>query len=288
MKTLLTSLLLLLITQTGITQNIAYVTAESGLIVRSEPKKNGHRLGKYTYRDSVSIARKTGISIAIIDNGLTLEGEWYLVDSYGTNWVSPGYVFSCYLSDEIPIPLEYMTIIWKDLTIQMEKIAFLDQKSSPIQAKTASVKLEIDLGDTPQNKLFTITNTSLNNINIYQRYKNNITIMNEGPHCDLTDWNSYLSPWQQITQNKEGHYTILSYTKEDRQKMETLVDMDALRKQVKNTCGDGWEKLIKNTKKPNEYPCAITQSAIYLKITGTTTTGTIVEKIIEFEIPMGC
>jgi len=67
------------------------------------------------------------------------------------------------------------------------------------------------------------------------------------------------------------------------------VDMNELKEAVRNQCGNEWTEHIKDVKSPTEYPCGINTNRILLKIEFSSQANEITkERIILFEIPMGC
>ena len=111
--------------------------------------------------------------------------------------------------------------------------------------------------------------------------------MDEGPHCDLTEWKHYNSKWKEL-RIIDGEFITASYRETDWEKF-IEVNMNELREAVRNQCGDRWAEQIKDIKSPNEYPCGVSTSRIFLKIEWINLLENIKsEQIISFEIPMGC
>lgn len=78
-------------------QKEVYVSAKNGLIVRNKPNRTAERIGKFNHAEKLNLLQKTGKQIIVIDDGKTIKGEWYKVDS---NNALTGYVFSGFLSDK--------------------------------------------------------------------------------------------------------------------------------------------------------------------------------------------
>ncbi|WP_397445055.1 SH3 domain-containing protein [Polaribacter sp. R77954] len=91
---------LILFTASLFSQEIKFVKANSGLIVRDAPHKNAQRIGKLKNNTRVYIIKKTEISLEIKDNGKIINGNWIEVKSYKED--IKGYVFSGFLTDKIP------------------------------------------------------------------------------------------------------------------------------------------------------------------------------------------
>ena len=112
--------------------------------------------------------------------------------------------------------------------------------------------------------------------------------MNEGPHCDLTEWKHYYSEWKKLNYNvEENSFISDSYKRKDWEKF-ISVSVNELKKAVEKECGGNWSDLIEDIKSVNEYPCGVSMSRIFLKILLTDENDLVSERIISFEIPMGC
>ena len=180
-------------------------------------------------------------------------------------------------------------IKFEDFQVNIDSVLIYDAEGSlkNIQKDTAIVYLE--LGESIEGVIFKISkHNKFDKIKIFQRFENSITIMAEGPHCDLTEWNHYNSEWKELKQINNKEYLTDSYSERD---WELFVDIEIedLIKAVKEKCGDEWANYIKNIKSPNEYPSGVSTSRIFIKILlEKVENGEEQEKIISFEIPMGC
>lgn len=181
-----------------------------------------------------------------------------------------------------PIHLKFKEF---ELVIDSTEVWDEEERLKTILLDTAIVYLE--LGESIEGRKIRINKLYLGNIKVYQRFENSVTIMNEGPHCDLTEWKHYDSEWKQLA-IKDGQFTTNSYSEEDWERF-IEVDMNELREAVKNYCGDFWANHIKEVKSPLDYPCGVGTSRIFLKfeIEDFKTKENLV-RIVSFEIPMGC
>lgn len=83
-------------------QDLLYVGAQSGLIVRDAASLKATRIAKLNYGDQVALIERTNEKITIVDHENKLSGRWYQVKSTGTSEVVTGYVFSGYLTYQNP------------------------------------------------------------------------------------------------------------------------------------------------------------------------------------------
>lgn len=97
------ALVFLIVSVSVIGQNLSYVTAPNGLIVREKPVRKSNRIGKFLYGAKVQIIKKTGVKFEIVDGGEKIFGEW--VEVQEINGLKKGFVFSGYLGVNKPFTL---------------------------------------------------------------------------------------------------------------------------------------------------------------------------------------
>jgi hypothetical protein len=178
-------------------------------------------------------------------------------------------------------------IKFNELVIVVNGMAIFDaEKMERIQKDTAEIEAEV--GETIEGRTISISSEQLIGLNIEQRYETSVTIMNEGPHCDLIDWKHFNSGWNSLKQNSSGQFVGDKYTEQD-YTIFPEVSMDELKQTVKELCGEDWFKLLEKTNSPLEYPCTVNISRYFLRITGKRKdNGQKVTKLIIIKTPMGC
>ena len=133
-----------------------------------------------------------------------------------------------------------------------------------------------------------IQDPKIKSIKVAQRYETSLTIMDEGPHVDLTDWKHYLSDWQELSV-VNGHFRSLAYRPQDYEKFPEVSKneiLEAVQDRVNHQ--QKWVNLAKNCKDPYSYPCGVSISRYFLKLTVEDGSDTPDEHIVVFEVPMGC
>ena len=95
--------ILLLIVTFGFTeaQDIQFVKAENGLVIREKPNQGATRLGMLDYGTAIEITEHTNLILDVVDNGKKLTGEWVKIrsiDAFET--FDEGYVFNGFLTEE--------------------------------------------------------------------------------------------------------------------------------------------------------------------------------------------
>ncbi|MBT8265662.1 MAG: SH3 domain-containing protein [Bacteroidia bacterium] len=269
-------------------QDIQYVSAENGLIVREDPNRGAIRVGLLDYGTKVEVIEHTNLKVDVLDRGTKVQGEWVKIkglEDYES--FDEGYVFNGYLTEEkIKKPFK---IPFKEFTIYIDDLdAFHNEKfRSVILADTASVGIE--LGASPENKSLKVQHhQDFKTIEIFQMHENSISIMNEGPHCDLLDYVHYNSSWKPLTTiSNNKNFKSLSYGQKDWNKF-VEVDLKDLVAYVKDQCGEEWSAMMKSTTSIFDNPLGVSISRIFFKVVMTDIDGYKTKKIIIFDIPMGC
>lgn len=275
------AVLLLLITNVIIGQNSAYVTADNGLTVREQPNPNARRVGKLDYGEAIEITEYTSVNLVLFDEGEKIEGKWVRIQTPAL----AGYVFNGFLSpDKMAESLEFR---YHGLKMKLKNLNSTDEFKLHNFHDLDTVYVTVELGDSPEGKIISITNKNYKRIGIFQRHENSVTIMNEGPHCDLTEWEHFYSQWRPIQALSKSKFKTLTYSESEGQ-LFMDIDIDDLKNTVRNKCGEEWSNDVVDIKTVNDYPASVGISRIFLKILMTDNNDKVIEKIIVFEIPMGC
>lgn len=179
-------------------------------------------------------------------------------------------------------------IKFKDISISINRLILFDDDKQLNQIQKDTVYLYADLGETIEGQKITIVSSQLTNITIEQRYETSVTIMDEGPHCDLTEWKHYDSAWEKLKTNDKGQFIGDSYSEKDLEKF-PVVDISELKAYVKKHCDEEYSELISTIKSPTEYPSAVSVSRYFLRINGKRkNSDETITKLIIIEIAMGC
>ena len=179
-------------------------------------------------------------------------------------------------------------IEFKEISIFINRFKISEQENIIRSNGIDTVLINAELGEKFEGQVISFKSEMLTDIIIEQRYQTSVTIMKEGPHCDLTDWKHYYSDWKRLESASNGRYISESYS-ENEQKKFPNISIEDLKKEVKNQCGEDWFQLVDSIKVPNDYPSGVSISRYYLKISGKhKDTNSIVTKIIVIENQMGC
>ena len=287
MKTYINIIALLITFNFAQAQDIQYVSAENGLVVRDNPSRGAKRVAKLDYGTQIEITEYSQLKLDVVDNGEKISGEWVKIKTSNTpETVNVGYVFNGFLTK---------TELKKRLKINFDEfIVTIDSLNayhieSTNETEKDTISMGIELGETPEGKTIRVQHLQdYSKIQIFQKHENSITIMDEGPHCDLVNWKHYKSSWKPLKSISKHHKFITnSYSEKDWNNFIT-VNIDDVKAEVKKSCGEGWSDLLKDTESLKDYHIGISISKIYLRIVMTDLDGDKIEKVIAFEIPMGC
>ena len=178
-------------------------------------------------------------------------------------------------------------VMFEEFYLNLDSIWVYDPDEELKEIHDESANVMVEVGSYVTGSTMYLIPQTEGDFQVYQSYEIFVTIMNEGPHCDLLNWKHYQSDWVEIPV-ANGSFTALNYSVEQREKF-VDVEMDELRSEVEKLCGEQWSDLLSETTHPLEYPSGVGINSIYLKIVFTPADGSpVVEKLVEFETPMGC
>ena len=150
------------------------------------------------------------------------------------------------------------------------------------------IEFTADLGEILESATIIIRTEKYKDIEIYQALETSITIMDEGPHCDLTNWKHFTTDWRNLKKLETNTYQVTPYENGESRKF-PKVTMQEVMEAARQECGENWAKHIENSKSIYEDHCDVGVSRYFLKIIGTEkTTGEKIKKEIVVFIPMGC
>jgi len=179
-------------------------------------------------------------------------------------------------------------IRFNEFSVSINRLIIYVENHKIDQIQKDTVEIYADIGETIEGQLFSLSSEHLTNFSVEQRYETSITIMNEGPHCDLTNWKHYNSNWIPLKQNTNEQFVGYKYSVSDFEKFPD-VSISEMKQKVKEQCGEEWFKLIEKVRTLTEYPIGVGISRYYIKITGQRKdNGKTITKLIIIQRPMGC
>jgi hypothetical protein len=82
-------------------------------------------------------------------------------------------------------------IEFKEISIFINRFKISEQENIIRSNGIDTVLINAELGEKFEGQVISFKSEMLTDIIIEQRYQTSVTIMKEGPHCDLTDWKHY-------------------------------------------------------------------------------------------------
>ena len=211
MKSILFLLSLFVFTITSFSQSSYYVAADNGLFAREAPSGSANIITKLNYGTAIDIVEHSGLKMDVMDNNEKISGEWVKINAYVNYDEVEGYVFDGYLTNEKLDPRIHINFDTVKLT--MDKIQFVTFGSGPKFIEKDSVNYTVELGYKPEDKVLKVLPTiNYRKVEVYQSFETSVTIMNEGPHCDLIDWKHYRSYWNKLIPTARNSFNSNSYT----------------------------------------------------------------------------
>ncbi len=270
-------------------QEIRYVNADNGLFLRDTPSQDSKRIDKLVYGSELEVTERTNLKLDVQDDNEVISGEWVKVtckDDIHNN--RSGYVFNGFLTNKKL--KKRFRVDFEDFTLEFENLRaeiIGDEQVSTHESEGIDAILE--LGETVEGKTIRVRHHSkYKSIEVFQRHENSISIIADGPHCDLVDWKHFYSAWEPLNPTKKhGVFKTVTYDVSAWNKF-IPVDMKDFKNAVKEHCGEEWHKLIKDTKTINDGATDISISKMYFKVIFTTLHDEKIEKVIAFDIPIGC
>ena len=163
-------------------------------------------------------------------------------------------------------------------------------KETKLEHLTArEITRELGLGENIENQVIALHPfpNDLREFKVEQQFETSMTIMDEGPHYDLTDWKHYISDWQEIQKLAENRFLTSKIDEADSIKFPKVTSKEIYRAVSKN--GDEkWVEHARLCKSPNDYPCGVSVSKISFRIMAKENGVWGVIHRINFIIPMGC
>ena len=268
-------------------QDIQFVKAENGLVIREKPNQGATRLGMLDYGTAIEITEHTNLMLDVVDSGKKLTGEWVKIrsiDAFET--FDEGYVFNGFLTEE-KLQKRFKTN-YDAFTINIEGISENKAVKDKVNPDFDTVLIyKLKENENLDNKIVRVKHhQEFRNIQVFQKHENSIAISDNNSLCDLINWQHYYSSWKPL-KTISSNYKFQSIPISEKEKSRFIdVNIQDLKAEVNETCGESWSAAIKNIQSVNEFPASITLSRVFLRIVMTDIEGNKIEKIIIFEVPL--
>ena len=177
----------------------------------------------------------------------------------------------------------------------------LEETPTKFENLTADIiSVELALGEDIENQFILLhadPAAPAAEFRIEQQFETSLTVMDEGPHVDLTEWQHYRSPWRAIREVEPHKFLTSKAPASEATRFPKVTREEisrAVREQVKGWDAEDqesaprWARLARSCKSATEYPCGVSISKISFRIM--VRSAGVWEPIqrIDFLVPMGC
>ena len=197
-----------------------------------------------------------------------------------TNSVNP--VYQQKTSPKITRHLAAIEIVRFDPEFELEATKFEDLSDKEIN-------FDLDLGNSIENQIIAL-HPFLNDgreFKIEQQFETSMSVSDEGPHLDLTDWRHYTSDWQEIKKLEGNRFLTSKISESDYQRFPKVSSKEIYNAVLKRS-GKRWANYAKSCKTPNDGPCLVGVSRISFRIKAKESGNWKVVHTINVFVPMGC
>ncbi|MDT0558183.1 SH3 domain-containing protein [Ichthyenterobacterium sp. W332] len=267
-------------------QDIQYVFAENGLVVREKPNQGAVKVGLLDYGTAVEIIEHTNLSLDIKDNSGKITGQWVKIKGRTTDeFFEEGYVFNGYLTErEIHSPLKIKFDAFTVFVDELAKDSSL--KNAELNDDTTPI-FKIEQGVSPENRYLKVKHhQNYRTIEVFQRHRNSI-VVTQGKENKLIDYQHYNSSWRPLKMlpSSGNIFKTITFSKKEYKRF-GKINKQELNMFIKTQCCTDCNTLTSETKALKNIPYTIMPSQIQLKVVMTDIDGYKTEKIIIFELPL--
>lgn len=145
----------------------------------------------------------------------------------------------------------------------------------------------LELGDNLDGKLVKLTSSGKEKLQVHIQYETSLTIMDEGPHLDLTDWKHCTTEWLQVMESSPNIFTL---PRESEINLDCFPDVTP--KMIKDAVlkygGERWASLLNENVSINTYPLSTAVSTIRIRVQRLSGEKWVQDALISVSVPMGC
>jgi hypothetical protein len=184
-----------------------------------------------------------------------------------------------------------MTLALGDLHLTFPSSVYLDT-SWTLRTTGDTVSITLDLGETIEDSLFTLSKPNGYAVQVFHRYQTSVVIEDEGPHWDLTAFKHYDSEWHEIAlTDRDSRGSLVfngpNYSQADWDRKPSYTNTELFDFLNSRKMGDLAVRLA-SPKKDEFIRANSSISSIFFKLLVTRPNGSQYIRYVEFEIPMGC
>lgn len=151
------------------------------------------------------------------------------------------------------------------------------------------IDFDLDLSQTIENQIIALhpyPNDS-REFKIEQQFETSMSVSDEGPHLDLTDWKHYTSDWQEIKKLEGNRFLTSKISESDYERFPKVTSKEIYNAVLKRS-GKRWADYVRSCKTPTDAPCLVSVSRISFRIKAKENGKWNVIHKLNVSIPMGC
>lgn len=266
-------------------QDIQYVFAQNGLVVREKPNQGAIKVGLLDYGTAVEILEHTNLTLDVQDQNKKVTGQWVKIKGTAANeFFREGYVFNGYLTeDKIESPLKVKFDAFSVFIDELAKDSSL--KNAQIEEDVAPI-FKIEKGATPENRYLKVKHhQNYRSIEVFQSFRNSLAVSNKDGVKEVIDFQHYNSSWRPLKINSGNIFKTLEFSAKDKKRF-AKIDQAELISYLKEHCNGNCDEFTSITKDKSNLEYSVVMSEMKLKVVMTDIDGYKTEKIIIFELPL--
>ena len=160
-----------------------------------------------------------------------------------------------------------------------------DSRTIEIPYDADSTEISLELGETARS--VEIVNAPYE-MEVVQLFETSVTLQDEGPHWDMTDWKHNYSESFGLEKIKRRFNIMASTSDESFLPAPKVTTTELVDELVRTHAPERWVNLAKSCKSLTTYPCAVGTSRIILHISKKTGLDNETTKKVILTLPMGC
>lgn len=167
------------------------------------------------------------------------------------------------------------------------EIEATETKIEDLSAKPIDLDLELSLSIENQIIALHPYPNDSREFKVEQQFETSMSVSDEGPHLDLTNWKHYTSEWQEIKRLDENRFLTSQISESDYQKFPKVTNKEIYKAVLKDG-GKRWADYARSCKTSNDGACSVSVSRISFRIKAKENgEWNVIHKINVF-IPLGC
>ena len=190
--------------------------------------------------------------------------------------------------------LVLLLVITSKVSLAIDKIEFYSPNNNAflntyefIAPFDESIDSYLELGDNIDVQVVKITSTTSRKYKLSVQFETSLTIMDAGPHFDLTEWKHCTTDWLDLKSEKPNEYRFPEAALIDNNCFPKVSD-EEIRSEVGRVAGERWLALLKGDLDVNHYPLGVSLSTVRIRVLEEVNGIWTLITTINFKIPMGC